>query len=86
MATNDQRFQLALAEARQSQLRAEHFKVRIETGQFLKRVVRHGGPEGPLLTPDELVADEVRTMHRHIQLAEDHLEFAKGFLSENSHD
>lgn len=74
------RFQLAMAEARQSQLRAEHFKVRIDAGAYKNRIVHMGGHDGPLLSEDKLRLDEVATMNRHIQRAEEHIEYAKGIL------
>lgn len=77
-------FQLALTQAAQSQLRAEHYAVRIQTGVFKSRQVYRGGlPEhgGVPYTQDELQADEVATMQRHIHLAEAHIEHAQEILS-----
>ena len=74
-------FQLALVEARQSQLRAEHFAVRINTGAYKSRLGRVTNGARVPYTEQQILDDEVATMHRHIQLAEEHLEFAKTHLS-----
>lgn len=77
-------FQLALTQAAQSQLRAEHYALRIKTGVFKNRQVYHGGlPEqgGVLFTEEELMKDELATMKRHIHLAETHIDYAQQILS-----
>jgi hypothetical protein len=82
------RFNLSLVEAAQSQLRALHYKVRIDSGIYKTRQVYHGGlPEhgGVLYTETELLHDEIGTMNRHIQLAQDHIEYAKTILRELAH-
>lgn len=79
------RFNLSLIEAQQSQLRALHYKVRIDSGVYKSREVYRGGlPEhgGVLYTETELLHDEIGTMNRHIQLAQDHIEYAKTILSD----
>lgn len=77
-------FQLALMEARQAQLRAEHFKVRIDTGVWKDRVghVRVGGSTGPFANEAICIRDEVQTMNAHIRRAEDCLDAAKGYLAD----
>lgn len=72
--------EIALANVRQSQLRAEHYNTRIQTGVYKDRIVRHGSMDGPLYSEAELLKDEVATMNRHIQLAEERLEYAKMLL------
>ncbi len=79
------RFQLAVLEAQQSQLRATYYAQRIQTGAWRDRIgkVFHGAlPEhgGTPYSEDELLKDELATMHRHIQLAQEHIENAKGFI------
>lgn len=78
---------LALAEAAQSQLRAQYYQKRIETGAWRERIgkVHVGGlPEhgGVPMTEDAILRDEVATMHRHIDWAEQHIDHAKGILAE----
>jgi hypothetical protein len=80
--TAELKFQLALTEAKQSQLRAEHYNVRIETGAYKDRLVHKGSVDGPYYTEKELLLDEVATMNRHIQLAQEHIEYAKSILHE----
>lgn len=77
-----QKIQVSLMDAKQSQLRADYFKLRVESGSYKTRVVHKGGHDGPLMNEEELKQNEIGTMHRHIQLAEEHLEFAKSMLFE----
>jgi len=77
---------LALAEARQSQLRAEHYQTRIATGVWRSRIghVFRGpltDPDTRPLTPDEVLADEVQTMAAHIDRAENCLDVVKQQLA-----
>lgn len=44
-----------------------YFDARIRSGVYKKRKVQHG-IDGPYYTEEELLEDELRTMHRHIQL------------------
>lgn len=81
------RMRLSLAESAQSQLRAKYQAVRIETGAWKNRigqVFKGGLPEhgGVAMTEQEVLNSEVVTMNTHISLAQDHLEYAKGILSE----
>lgn len=87
LAKNYARFQLALVEAQQSQLRAQYYQKRIDTGTWRERIgkVFEGGlPEhgGIPYTEERILQDEVQTMHRHIDWAEQHLDHAKGILAE----
>lgn len=79
MATQDQQFQIALADVAQSQLRARYYEQRIQTGVWKERIgkVRQGSHDGPLLPEEDLLRAEVATLNQHIQLAEDHLDHAK---------
>ncbi len=84
MSTNSEAsIQIALLSVKQSQLRAEHYKVRIETGVYKNRIVHHGSFDGPLFSEEELLQDEIATMNRHIQMAEDKIEFVQQLLNEN---
>ena len=79
------RFEVAMAEVAQSQLRARYYEQRISTGAWRERIgkVHVGGlPEhgGVPMAEDAILRDEVATMYRHIQIAEDCLESAKGLL------
>ena len=76
-------YQLSLVEAQQSQLRARYFEQRVAGGDYrsLLGKVSHGF-DVALLTEAELRASELATMHRHINMAEDHLEHAKELLAE----
>lgn len=79
-------FNLALTEAAQSQLRARHFEQRVVTGAYRERLGKAfigGLPEhgGVPMTEDELRQSDLATMHRHITLAEEHIEHAKGLLA-----
>lgn len=81
----EHQFQLALLEAQQSQLRARYYEQRIATGTWRERigkVFRGGLPEhgGVPFTEIEILRDEVNTMYRHIDWAEQHLEAAKGHM------
>jgi 3-methyladenine DNA glycosylase/8-oxoguanine DNA glycosylase len=80
------RIELAMAEAAQSQLRAQYYQKRIETGAWRERsgkVYVGGLPEhGGTPMPDErILRDEVETMYRHIDSADRHLDHAKKLLS-----
>ena len=80
--TPEQQIAISLADAQQSNVRALYYKARVDNGVYKLRVGHafHGGlPEngGVAFTEQELLADELATMHRHIQLAEGHLDFAK---------
>lgn len=44
-----------------------YFDARIRSGVYKTRKVQHG-IGGPFYTEEELLQDEIRTMHRHIQL------------------
>ncbi len=77
------RFEVAMAEVAQSQLRARYYEQRISTGAWRERigkVFRRSAYRDIALTEDEIQHDEVQTMNRHIQIAEDCLESAKGLL------
>lgn len=87
LAKNYARFQLALVEAQQSQLRAQYYQKRIDTGTWRERIgkVHVGGlPEhgGTPMPEAAILQDEVQTMYRHIDWAEKHLDYAKGILAE----
>lgn len=88
MANNKQnRFNLSMLEAQQSQLRAQYYAQRIAAGAFAQRLGKtfHGGlPEngGVPYTLSELLDDELKTMHRHVALAQEHIEYAKEILAE----
>lgn len=78
-------FQLAILEAQQSQLRATYYAQRIQSGAWRDRIghVFHGSlPEhgGVPYTEDEVLKSELATMHQHIQLAQEYIEHAKGFV------
>lgn len=87
MAKTYAQFQLALAEATQSQLRAQYYQKRIETGAWRSRIGRvhvgglpeHGGTPMP---EDQILQDEVATMYRHIDWAEKHLDYSKEILAQ----
>ena len=79
-------FALSLTEVAQSQLRAQYYQQRITTGAWRERIgrVHVGGlPEhgGTPMAEDEILCDEVATMHRHIEWAEKHLDYSKELLS-----
>lgn len=74
--------QIALLSVRQSQLRAEMYAARINSGVYKDRIVRHGSTDGPLYSETELLKDEISTMNRHIQIAEDKIEFVQQLLIE----
>jgi hypothetical protein len=48
-----------------------YYDARIRTGVYKSRKVHHGGFDGPLLTEEELLKDEIQTMHRHIHRMND---------------
>jgi hypothetical protein len=75
-------YQLSLVEAQQSQHRARYFEQRVAGGDYRLFIgkVSHGF-DGTMLTEAELRASELATMHRHINMAEDHLEYAKELLA-----
>lgn len=83
MQTNEMKFNLALAEAKQSQLRAEYYSKRIETGSYkyhaCKSFDKHHNPQ----TEEQIRQDEVETMYRHIDIAEKHLDMAKYYLNQD---
>jgi hypothetical protein len=83
MNTLHAKFQLALVEAAQSQMRAQHYQTRINAETYKARVghVFHGGFNGTPLSEAEVLQSEVATMARHITLAESHLDYAKELLS-----
>lgn len=80
------RIELSMADAAQSQLRAQFYQKRIETGVWRDRIgkvcsgslAEYGGT--PLPEAD-ILRDEVDTMGRHISIAEQHLDRAKKLLS-----
>ena len=79
-------FNLSLAEAAQSQLRAQYYQQRITTGVWRERIgkVHVGGlPEhgGVPMAEDAILRDEVATMYRHIDWAEKHLDYSKELLA-----
>lgn len=83
------KFNLAIMEAQQSQLRASYYKQRIAAGAFADKLgkVFHGSlPEhgGTPYTLSEILDSELATMNRHIALAQEHIECAKGYLSDMS--
>lgn len=71
-------FEMHMACARQAQLRAEYYKLRVETGAYKTRNVHDG--YGRRLTENELAIDEINTMSRHLSIAQEHLELAIAFL------
>lgn len=78
---------LVLAEAAQSQLRATHYKQRIDTGVYKDRLghVWQGGlPEhgGTMISTEDLLRDELATMQRHIHLAQEHIDYAQTLLTQ----
>lgn len=75
-----QKFAVAMAGVKQSQLRAEMYAARINTGIYKTRIVKHGSLDGPLYSEQELLQDELATMNRHIQLAEERLEYAQEIM------
>ena len=92
-----EKFQVVMMQARQSQLLAEHFKVRIETGVYKERLGHRfkfvqdtHNADGPITkdvqtvpcTEEELLRDEVKVMLQHIRNAQDCLEAAMGMYSE----
>ena len=76
--------QVALLEAQQSHLRARWREQRVASGAYKDRVgkVFHGVTDKVPFTEQELAEDEIRNMSRHIQLAQEHLEFAKGLIEQ----
>ncbi len=74
----DQQYSLALLEAQQSQLRARYYETRIATGAYKTRIAAWG--TGVALTEIELQQDEVATMDRHIDRAQEYIELAKELL------
>lgn len=83
MITLDAAIQVALLSVKQSQLRADYYKVRIESGVYKDRVVHHGSSNGPLFSEEELLKDEVATMQRHIQIAEEKMEHVQHLLEKS---
>jgi hypothetical protein len=81
MSKNEMQFNLALAEAKQSQLRAEYYAKRIETGSYKERIGKSLNFDKTPRTEQEILQDEVETMYRHIDLAEKHLDMAKHYLA-----
>ena len=76
------RFEVAMAEVAQSQLRARYYEQRISTGAWRERIgkVFRSSAYRDIALTEEILHDEVQTMNRHIQIAEDCLESAKGLL------
>jgi hypothetical protein len=76
--------QCLMAQVNISLTRAAHFKMRIETGVYKNRVgkVRQGGLDGPFLTEEQILQDELSTHNSHIQLAQETLENFKRTLTE----
>lgn len=86
MTILEQRIQLALVGAQQSQLRARYYEQRIATGAWRDRIGKafHGfvtDTNKVPLSENELLQDELATMERHIKLAEDWLDSAKSLIS-----
>jgi len=76
--------QLALAEVAQSQLRARHFDLRIQTGAWRDRVGHvFIGPmsDRVLASEEQVLASEVSTHDSHIQRAEELLGYVKQLLA-----
>lgn len=48
-----------------------YFQTRIQTGAYKNRKRYHGSFDGPMYTEEELLADEIQTMHRHITLMQE---------------
>ncbi len=82
MSTTYARFLLVLAEAQLSQTRANHFGTRIASGVYKTRKCRMGGHDGPLLTEEELLQDEINTQASHLHRAQECIDFSKELLSE----
>ncbi len=80
MTKTEMQFNLALAEVKQSQLRAEYYAKRIETGIYKQRQGTTTYGNSRPLTDQELLSDEMATMDRHIDIAEKHLEAAKTYM------
>lgn len=78
-------FNLALAQVAQSQLRATHYKQRIDTGVYKDRlghVWQGGHPDsgGTPVSEEALLREELAIMLRHIKLAQEHLDHATELL------
>lgn len=80
MNTMEVAIQIALLSVKQSQLRADYYKVRIESGVYKNRIVNHGSINGPLFSDEELLRDEIATMNRHIQNAEEKMDHVQQLL------
>jgi hypothetical protein len=78
MTTNNQlHIQIALARAAQSQLRAHHQEIRIQSKTYLDRLGKvTWGYRGEPLSEAELLQSEVACMYSHIENAEGHLDYA----------
>ncbi len=82
------RFQIALGDASQSQLRAQYYQKRLETGAWRNRlgkafIASQGSPIRAVpMTEEQLLQDEVDIMYQHIAQAEQHLSKAKSILAE----
>jgi hypothetical protein len=79
---NQNQINISLASVKQWQLRAEMYRVRIETGVYKTRIVHKGGLDGPLMTEEELLKDEIATMNQHIRLAQNQLEYTMNLVGE----
>lgn len=62
---------LLQAQLAQRQAYVTYYDARIRTGVYKSRIVHHGGMNGPLLTEEELLQDEMATMLQHIRLMQD---------------
>jgi hypothetical protein len=90
-ANTQARFDLCLAEVAQSHRRADHYRLRIDTGTYKARIGHvfcglMSDPEKRPLTEQEILADEVATHDAHIQHAEALLSRAKEILAHDPHN
>ena len=74
MLTTAQKITYLTLQMRLSISRAEHFNARALTGVYKKRVVHKGGFDGPLLTEEELLQDEIKTADTHLYMAQECLD------------
>jgi hypothetical protein len=69
--------ELSCAFAHVSGLRAMYSAMSLQTGAYALRQVRKGAHDGPFFSQEELAQDELATLRRHTQLAQEHLEHAQ---------
>ena len=72
----------ALLQVEQSQLRARYYEQRITTGVWKERVGKVTYLGGEPLPEGEVLRGEVATMERHIQIAQELLEFAGSLIGD----